>query len=88
MYQKFLNHLTGKGYSNRTVEIVHETMYNAMGKAVILGILQKKIPAWVQPVKARKSKMKSSSLIQLIFRPFYRLPTRKTIFTGSFYGPY
>ncbi len=41
MYQKFLNHLTGKGYSKRTVEIVHGTMYNAMSKAVILGILQK-----------------------------------------------
>lgn len=41
MYQKFLNHLTDKGYSKRTVEIVHGTMYNAMSKAVILGILQK-----------------------------------------------
>lgn len=41
MYQKFLNHLTDKGYSKRTVEIAHGTMYNAMSKAVILGILQK-----------------------------------------------
>ncbi|WP_050181353.1 site-specific integrase [Domibacillus robiginosus] len=41
MYQKFLNHLTDKDYSKRTVEIVHGTIYNAMSKAVILGILQK-----------------------------------------------
>jgi hypothetical protein len=30
MYQNFLNHLTSKGSSKRTVEIVHGTMYNAM----------------------------------------------------------
>ncbi|WP_407675754.1 site-specific integrase [Peribacillus saganii] len=33
MYQNFLNHLTDKGYSKRTVEIVHGTVYNAMNKA-------------------------------------------------------
>ncbi|MCP3762084.1 site-specific integrase [Domibacillus sp. A3M-37] len=41
MYQKFLNHLSDKDYSKRTVEIAHGTMYNAMSKAVILGILQR-----------------------------------------------
>lgn len=41
MYQKFLNSLTKKGYSRRTVEIVHTTMYNAMEKAVILNKLEK-----------------------------------------------
>ncbi|MCJ8015255.1 site-specific integrase [Paenibacillus sp. KQZ6P-2] len=41
MYQKFLNHLTSKGYSKRTVEIVHGTMHNAMEKAVNLYKLEK-----------------------------------------------
>ncbi|CAM4013719.1 integrase [Bacillus manliponensis] len=36
MYQNFLNYLTDKGYSKRTVQIVHTTMYNAMKKAVSL----------------------------------------------------
>ncbi|WIY59773.1 tyrosine-type recombinase/integrase [Bacillus arachidis] len=36
LYQKFINYLTEKGYSRRTVEIVHGTMYNAMKKAIIL----------------------------------------------------
>ncbi|WP_078434262.1 site-specific integrase [Metabacillus halosaccharovorans] len=41
MYQKFINHLTEKGYSKRTVEIVHGTMYNALEKAVTIGKLEK-----------------------------------------------
>ncbi|MFU1797500.1 tyrosine-type recombinase/integrase [Paenibacillus azoreducens] len=41
MYQKFLNHLTKKGYSKRTVEIVHGTMHNAMEKAVTLNKLER-----------------------------------------------
>ncbi|WP_261133031.1 site-specific integrase [Bacillus sp. Marseille-Q3570] len=41
MYQKFLNHLTAQGYSKRTVEIIHTTMYNALEKAVTLGKLDK-----------------------------------------------
>ncbi|MBS4203695.1 tyrosine-type recombinase/integrase [Lederbergia citrea] len=36
MYQKFLNHLSDQGYSRRTVEIIHGTMYNAFEKAVII----------------------------------------------------
>lgn len=36
MYQKFLNHLTDQGYSKRTIEIVHSTMYGALEKAVVL----------------------------------------------------
>ncbi|MDP5273989.1 site-specific integrase [Chengkuizengella sp. 2205SS18-9] len=36
-YQKFLNHLTEKGYSKRTVEIIHGTMSSAYDKAVTLG---------------------------------------------------
>jgi len=41
MYQKFLNQLTDKGYSKRTVEIVHGTLYSAMDRAVVLGKVQK-----------------------------------------------
>lgn len=41
MYQKFLNHLTAKGYSKRTVEIIHSTMYNAMNKAITLSKIEK-----------------------------------------------
>jgi integrase len=41
MYQKFLNHLTGQGYSKRTIEMVHGTMRNALEKAVQLGIIEK-----------------------------------------------
>ncbi|MCI2255525.1 site-specific integrase [Domibacillus sp. PGB-M46] len=56
MYQKFLNHLTDKGYSKRTVEIAHGTMYNAMSKAIILGILQKNpcLGATVKGTEKRK----------------------------------
>lgn len=39
-YQKFLNKLYEAGYSRRTIEIVHGTMYNAISKAVT----QRKLP--------------------------------------------
>jgi integrase len=41
MYQKFINHLADKGYSRRTVEIIHSTVHGAMERAVILGRLEK-----------------------------------------------
>lgn len=41
LYQKFLNQLIDQGYSKRTVEIVHSTMFNAFEKAVILGKVTK-----------------------------------------------
>lgn len=41
MYQKFLNHLTEQGYSKRTVEIVHGTVYSAYEKAVTIGKVEK-----------------------------------------------
>ena len=41
MYQKFINHLTDKGYSKRTVEIIHGTMFGCCEKAVILGKIDK-----------------------------------------------
>lgn len=37
MYQKFINELTEKKYSRRTIEIIHGTMYNALENALILG---------------------------------------------------
>lgn len=40
MYQKFISHLTEQGYSRRTCEIVHTTMYNAMKKAKTLYNMQ------------------------------------------------
>ncbi|MFP7169218.1 site-specific integrase [Terribacillus halophilus] len=33
-YQKFINHLKAKGYSTRTIEIIHQTMYSATQTAV------------------------------------------------------
>jgi integrase len=41
MYQKFINHLSGQGYSKRTIEIIHGTMYSSFEKAVLLGKVQK-----------------------------------------------
>nr|WP_286176916.1 site-specific integrase [Lysinibacillus sp. SDF0063] len=41
MYQKFLNQLTDKNYSKRSIEIVHTTMFNAMEKAVTLAKIEK-----------------------------------------------
>jgi integrase len=41
MYQKFLNHLSNRDYSKRTIEIIHTTINNAFEKAVILGKLKK-----------------------------------------------
>lgn len=37
MYQRFINHLDEKGYSRRTITIIHGTMYSAYEKAVIIG---------------------------------------------------
>ncbi|OPA74689.1 hypothetical protein BVG16_23310 [Paenibacillus selenitireducens] len=41
MYQKFLNDITDRGYSKRSVELVHSTMHNAMEKAVTINKLEK-----------------------------------------------
>jgi integrase len=41
MYQKFLNHLAEKGYSKRTIEMIHGTMRAALEKAVTLGKISK-----------------------------------------------
>jgi integrase len=55
MYQKFLNQLSEKGYSKRTIEIVHGTMYNALSKAVILGKIEKN-PSAGATIKGKKKK--------------------------------
>ncbi|QDH23502.1 site-specific integrase [Saccharibacillus brassicae] len=41
MYQEFLNHFGPRGYSRRTIELIHATMHNALDKAVTLGKLEK-----------------------------------------------
>lgn len=40
MYQKFLNHLESKGYSRRTIEMIHGTISEALEKAVVLRKLE------------------------------------------------
>ncbi len=40
-YQKFINHLINKGYSKRTVEIIHSTMSNAIKRAIDLEMIYK-----------------------------------------------
>lgn len=53
MYQKFINHLDNEGYSRRTVEIIHQTMYNAYEKAIVLGKVEKNPCAGVT-IKGKK----------------------------------
>lgn len=53
MYQKFLNHLASKGYSRRTIEIIHGTMYGAYEKAIDLGKMDKN-PCKGAIIKANK----------------------------------
>ena len=53
MYQKFINQLAEKDYSRRTVEIIHQTMYNAYEKAIVLGKVEKNPCAGVT-IKGKK----------------------------------
>ncbi|SEL31855.1 tyrosine-type recombinase/integrase [Paenibacillus sp. OK003] len=41
MYQNFINSISEKGPSRRTVELIHATMHNALQKAVIIGKIEK-----------------------------------------------
>ncbi|WP_340640624.1 site-specific integrase [Bacillus atrophaeus] len=59
MYQKFLNFLTDQGYSKRTVEIIHGTMFNAFSKAVIIGKLTKN-PCYGATVSNKNEKKKGT----------------------------
>lgn len=56
MYQKFINHLAEKGYSKRTVEIVHQTMFNSFEKAVTLEKVKKNPCAGVEIKGEKKDK--------------------------------
>ncbi|GLV61745.1 site-specific integrase [Bacillus mycoides] len=59
LYQKFINSLVDAGYSRRTIEIVHGTMYNAMEKAIILEKIQKNPCVGVEiKVKAKEPEVK------------------------------
>lgn len=40
-YQKFINHLINKGYSKRTVKIIHSTMSNSIKRAIDLEMIYK-----------------------------------------------
>ena len=81
MYQKFLNHLTDQGYSKRTVEIIHGTMFNAFNKAVIIGKLEKN-PCYGATIANKKKKKKESLeyMISTTYRGFYKKPISTTIF--------
>ncbi|MCY8913165.1 site-specific integrase [Bacillus atrophaeus] len=59
MYQKFLNFLTDQGYSKRTVEIIHGTMFNAFSKAVIIGKLTKN-PCYGATISNKNEKKKGT----------------------------
>ncbi|MBR0009547.1 MULTISPECIES: site-specific integrase [Bacillus] len=59
MYQKFLNFLTDQGYSKRTVEIIHGTMFNAFSKAVIIGKLAKN-PCYGATISNKNEKKKGT----------------------------
>lgn len=59
MYQKFLNFLTDQGYSKRTVEIIHSTMFNAFSKAVIIGKLVKN-PCYGATISKKNEKKKGT----------------------------
>lgn len=56
MYQRFITHLCNQGYSKRTVEIIHGTMYNAMEKAIVLGKIAKNPCVGVEIKTNRKRK--------------------------------
>lgn len=75
MYQKFLNHLTDKGYSRRTVEIIHGTMFNALSKAVTLSKLEKN-PCDGATIKGEKKEQQlmymDSSDISLFLQEAYK----------------
>lgn len=55
MYQNFINHISEKGYSRRTVELIHSTMHNALQKAVIIGKLEKN-PCLGVEIKIKRKK--------------------------------
>lgn len=55
MYQKFINQLSDNGYSRRTVEIIHGTMFNAFTKAVTIGKVNKN-PCLGVTIKGEKKK--------------------------------
>lgn len=61
MYQKFLNHLADQGYSKRTIEIIHGTIFGALSKAVSLGKITKN-PSEGSTIPTVETKRKSDDL--------------------------
>ncbi|MFJ7831763.1 tyrosine-type recombinase/integrase [Peribacillus sp. NPDC097284] len=55
LYQKFINQLAQKGYSRRTIEIIHQTMFNSFEKAIVLEKVKKNPCAGVE-IRGEKKK--------------------------------
>lgn len=75
LYQKFINYLTEKDYSRRTIEIVHGTMYNAMEKAIILEKIPKNPCIGVEikiPKKESKIQFIESEYISAFLQEAYK----------------
>ncbi|MFJ7850804.1 site-specific integrase [Peribacillus sp. NPDC097206] len=55
LYQKFINQLAEKDYSRRTIEIIHQTMFNSFEKAIVLEKVKKNPCAGVE-IRGEKKK--------------------------------
>ncbi|WP_445487325.1 tyrosine-type recombinase/integrase [Niallia sp. 03133] len=74
MYQKFINHLIEQGYSKRTVEIIHGTMYGAMQRAKLL----KKVhdnPCEDVSIYSAKEKREKENKADIKFIPYDKIET-------------
>jgi integrase len=74
MYQKFLNHLKDQGYSKRTVEIIHGTVYSAMEKAVTLYKIEKNPCSGAEITTTTKRDKKSSTKEKLEYMESGNIP--------------
>ncbi|KIL73684.1 tyrosine-type recombinase/integrase [Bacillus badius] len=72
LYQKFINHLIKQGYSKRTVEIIHGTMYSAMKKARRLKKIQDN-PCEDITIYSVKEKRKKDNPTDLKFIPYEKI---------------
>ncbi len=81
-YQKFINHLAEQGYSKRTIEIIHGTMFNALSTAVKpLKKLEENPCEGVTIPKIPKKKKNWRTLTQTTSPSSSKLQDRITIFT-------
>lgn len=73
LYQKFINHLIDQGYSKRTVEIVHGTMYGAMKKAKTNKKIQDNPCEDVEIYSTKEKRDKENKADQLKFIPYDKI---------------